>query len=227
MTGAIAKGEGQVFESENQEFGSDRRLSDRQIAIFRLAKIASGPAEGWGVIKNISSTGVMLEIHPSFALDRIASIALTDDVELSGSIRWKKDALVGIQLNEVINVPTLLTDLRVYKNGRPPRLPRIHMDQPTSLRTGSNWVKAQICDISPAGIRIKTHYSFEVGSELTLLVPDLGDVVGTVRWQMGPDAGIIFSQRIPISQLMVWLSAYFSKMKGGENYQIAGPRIVG
>ncbi len=221
---------------QNAEFGTstdkqeeadfDRRTSDRQITIFRLAKIKSGMAEGWGFIKNISGNGVMVEVHPSFELGRTAAVALTDDVELTGSIRWRKGAAVGIQFDKEINVTELLANLTIQKKDRPARLPRVRMQQPINLRIGFKLVKAEIGDISPAGIRIKTRHLFEIGSKLTLSVPELGDIIGRVIWQKDSDIGIKFQERISVPQLTVWLSAYFAKAQTTDNDGLKTERSV-
>lgn len=220
MTCIIENAEFQTFDSEHEEIKFDRRMNDRQIAIFRLAKVKSGLAEGWGFIKNISSSGMMIEIHPSFELDRTASITLTDDVELTGNLRWRKGALAGIQFCDAINVAALLANLMIHKKGQSARLPRVYMKQPIRLRNGSNLMDAEICDISPAGICIKTQHLFDAGSKLTLLVPELGDITGRVRWQKNSRAGISFSERISIPNLMIWLSAYFAKSKIAHNDKV-------
>ncbi len=66
MTNDIQDAEFEIFAGNHEEVDFDRRMTNRQITIFRLAKIKSGMVEGWGFIKNISNSGVMVEIHPSF-----------------------------------------------------------------------------------------------------------------------------------------------------------------
>ena len=217
MTNNIQNDRSETFTGNDDEFDSDRRTADRQITIFRLAKIRSGSAEGWGFIKNISNSGVMVEIHSTFELDGTAAVALTDEVELVGSIRWRKDGRTGIQFHNAINATELLTSLAIRNKGRPARLPRVRMKQPINLRIGCELKKAEICDITPAGIRIKTRHLFEVGSKLTLSVPELGDIVGTVIWQKNSDTGIKFQERISVPQLTVWLSAYYANAETSDN----------
>ncbi len=201
----------QNFDHSNGEISRDRREKDRQITIFRLAKVESGSAEGWGFIKNISSSGVMIEIHPSFQLGETTKVALTDDLELIGNVRWRKGALAGMQFSDDIDVTELLANLSVRNKQQPPRLPRVRTNRAIILRIGSTVMKAEICDISPGGIRINSHYRFEVGNRLTLLVPELGDIVGTVRWQKGPEIGIKFQDRISVPQITDWLASYHVK----------------
>lgn len=172
----------QNFDHISGKIDRDRRKNDRLITVFHLAKIESGAAEGWGLIKYLSSSGVMIEVHPNFELGDTARVALTDDVELIGSIRWRKGALVG-------------------------------MTQSIILRIGLTLVKAEICDISPAGTRINSRYLCQIGNQLTLLVPDLDDIIGSVRWQKVAEIGTKFQDRVSLPQITDWLASYYSKQK--------------
>ncbi|MEP3226836.1 MAG: PilZ domain-containing protein [Parasphingorhabdus sp.] len=198
-------------EHKSENFTRDRRKSDRQISIFRLAKIQSGSAEGWGFIKNISNSGVMVEISPQFQLDGTAKVALTEDVELASHIRWRKGSLVGMQFLHDINVAELLANLTVHNKMRPSRLPRVQLSQSILIRIGSTLLRAEIRDISPGGMCVHAGYSCEIGNNLTLSVPELGELDGTVRWQKGPEIGIKFHQRVPVPQITGWLANHYAQ----------------
>lgn len=210
MVGNVQAVEIEDLGTSNGEIVQERRKKERQLTVFRLAKIESGAAEGWGFIKNISSSGVMIEVHPSFDLGETVTVALTDDVALTGSIRWRKDALVGMQFQNDINVNELLASLRIHNKYQLSRLPRVYMRQAIVFRIGSTLVKAEICDISPAGIRIKADYLCEVGNRLILVVPKLGDISGTVRWQKGSEIGIKFHKRVSVPQITDWLANFYT-----------------
>jgi hypothetical protein len=187
----------------------DRRKQDRQIAMLRLAKIKAESGEGWGFIKNLSATGMMVEVHPNFELGDTVSALLTEDQELTGTVRWRKKALAGIEFSTPIDIAKVLSKPNEGMRGRVSRLPRIEMKHPINLYQGSRLIHADICDISPAGICVRTDFTFEIGKKLRLSVPDLLDIEGTVRWQSGNRVGIIFAKRLPLDDLMVWLSTFY------------------
>jgi hypothetical protein len=187
----------------------DRRKQDRHIAMLRLAKIKAESGEGWGFIKNLSATGMMVEVHPNFELGDTVSALLTEDQELTGTVRWRKKALAGIEFSTPIDIAKVLSKPNEGMRGRVSRLPRIEMKHPINLYQGSRLIHADICDISPAGICVRTDFTFEIGKKLRLSVPDLLDIEGTVRWQSGNRVGIIFAKRLPLDDLMVWLSTFY------------------
>lgn len=213
MVGEVQMAEFEAFDINNEEIDLERRQKDRQMSVFRLAKIESGVAEGWGFIKNISNSGVMLEIHPSFELGETARVALTDEMELVGTIRWRKGPLVGMQFCSDINATELLANLVIHNKYKPARLPRVQMTRSIMMRIGSSIVKAEICDISPGGARINARYMCEVGNRLTLMVPELGDVAGTVRWQKDQQIGIKFQERVSVPQITDWIANHYTKEK--------------
>ncbi|MFT5330240.1 MAG: hypothetical protein ACI9KA_001332 [Parasphingorhabdus sp.] len=195
----------------------DRRKQDRHIAMLRLAKIKTDAGEGWGFIKNLSATGMMVEVHPNFELGDTVSALLTEDQELSGTVRWRKQALAGIEFSAPIDISKVLAKPSDAGHGRVSRLPRIEMKHPINLYQGSRLVHADICDISPAGICVATDFTFEIGKNLKLSVPELLDINGTVRWQSGNRVGIVFSQRLPLNDLMVWLSTFYRAARIGAD----------
>jgi len=193
----------------NVQTDEDRRKQDRHIAMLRLAKIKANSGEGWGFIKNLSATGMMVEVHPNFDLGDHVSALLTEDQELAGTVRWRKKALAGVEFSSPIDIAKVLAKPCDTKQGRVARLPRIGMKHPINLYQGSRLIHADICDISPAGICVTTDFTFEIGKKLRLSVPDLLDIEGTVRWQSGNRVGIVFSHRLPLDDLMVWLSTFY------------------
>ena len=69
---------------EHIAIAPERRGHDRQITIFRLAKLKSERSEGWGFIKNLSASGMMLEVHCHFDLGDTVQVILSDDNQLAG-----------------------------------------------------------------------------------------------------------------------------------------------
>ena len=209
MKNMIESGASTAKTMDNIQTEEDRRKQDRHIAMLRLAKIKAESGEGWGFIKNLSATGMMVEVHPNFDLGDNVSAHLTEEQELTGKVRWRKKALAGIEFFSPIDIGQVLAKPCDAKHGRVSRLPRIEMKHPINLYQGSRIIRADICDISPAGICVATDFTFEIGKSLRLSVPDLLDINGSVRWQSGNRVGIVFSKRLPLDDLMVWLSTFY------------------
>ena len=124
MTNMIESGTSSAPPSDNIVVDEDRRKQDRHIAMLRLAKIKAESGEGWGFIKNLSATGMMVEIHPNFELGDTVSALLTEEQELTGTVRWRKKALAGIEFSTPIDMAKVLSKPNDAKQGRVSRLPR-------------------------------------------------------------------------------------------------------
>ena len=194
----------------------DRRVDGRQIAVLRMVKIKSGMREGWGMVKNLSRNGMMLEVHPDFMLDKDLTVSLGDFVVLTGKIKWRQNSSVGIQFERLINVEQILSKASEKKNGHILRSPRIEMRHPVSLHLGSRTITANISDISPTGVCLETDTAFETGKKLTLRIPNMEKLGGVVRWRSGSRAGIAFEKRLPINELMRWMSTHYRKELTGR-----------
>ena len=108
----------------------ERRQQERHITMLRLAKIKTESGEGWGFIKNLSATGMMVEVQMNFDLGDTVSAMLTEDKELTGTVRWREDSFAGIEFAEPVDVAELLSKPSLAKQGRVPRLPRVEMKHP-------------------------------------------------------------------------------------------------
>ncbi|MBL0925314.1 MAG: PilZ domain-containing protein [Sphingomonadaceae bacterium] len=195
---------------------ADRRGAERQVAMLRLAKIKSGEREGWALVKNLSISGMMLVVHPEFRLERHVTVLLSEDKPLMGEVRWRQQSSVGIHFPKPVDVEGILSGASEKKNRLIWRAPRIQMRHPIVLHTGSKKVAAYICDISPTGLCVETHEHFEQGRKLTLTVPNLDELVGYVRWQTGARTGISLESRLPIDELMCWLSIHYEAQMTGK-----------
>jgi hypothetical protein len=82
-----------------------------------------------------------------------------------------------------------------FKERRTERMP---VDEPASLRPGSWYsVEVRVRDVSTRGFMAECSEAVEIGSNVSLEVPGVGEVHAQVRWQIGPCMGGMF--RDPIS----------------------------
>lgn len=195
-----------VYESKDIQLQPERREHNRQIAILRIAKIISGSREGWGYVKNLSASGMMVQLASDFELGNMVTVILSEGQELTGSVQWRESNSVGIQFSEPVDIAEMLEKTSPRQNGRVSRIPRVKVTHPVSLLMGLQLVQADICDISPTGICVRTDVTIEKGKQVRMLVTGLIDISGVVRWQSGNRIGISFNQRLPLNDLMRWLS---------------------
>lgn len=190
--------------------------------MLRLAKVKSGRREGWAFVRNLSASGMMLEVHSDFEMDGIVTVILTENQHLEGNIRWRQDASIGIEFDTPIDIEAMLKKTSERKDGQIARLPRVQMKHPVIIKCGVRSIQADICDISPTGVCVRADHVFETGKRLKLMVPQMPDIEGIVRWQADSRIGIAFTERLSIHNLMTWLSTYY-KGSSSENENTGSP----
>lgn len=218
----VVQGNEPLFSDEDILASPDRRMHGRQIAVLRLAKVKSGKREGWAFVRNLSASGMMLEVHSDFEMNGTVTVILTENQHLEGNVCWRQDASVGIEFDQPIDIEAMLRKASERKDGQIARLPRVEMNHPVILKCGARSIQADICDISPTGVCVRADHVFEKGKRLKLMVPKMPDIEGMVRWQAHDRIGIAFAERLSIHNLMTWLSIYYQAPES-EDDKIRSP----
>ena len=207
----------------------DRRSGERQKTILRVAKLVSGPNRGLAIIRNISDSGMMIEVNPTMKVDDDVTIMLSDDHAIEGEMRWRQSSQIGIRFKEPASVEEILARPRRASNGHVTRLPRFEVAYPVTLVSGGTVVEGAVADISLGGIRVQARTTLKQGDDVTVLIPDLRNLQGTVRWCSEQNVGISFLRPVHIQDLMAWLAAceeaagYSSPLTGEDSGESASP----
>src|SRR4029077_9746640 len=104
----------------------ERRASPRYRTIFRVALVTRAHDVGLWRIRNISDEGMMLLTAVPVQEGEKISIALSDRVSLSATVRWWDGYSCGVLFHEPIDCAALLEALAEEQRGaahRPLRLP--------------------------------------------------------------------------------------------------------
>jgi hypothetical protein len=77
-------------------------------------------------------------------------------------------------------------------------------------------VSAEVCDLSPAGCKIKIDSKLTIGSNVVIAMPGLGFASASVAWHIGGQAGLEFEA--PVSSRQVFaaiVEAYKTRLDIG------------
>jgi hypothetical protein len=195
---------------------NDRRAHQRHLTIFRVAKLTSGNVESLCVARNLSSSGMMIEVLAHYGVGRKVQVSLADEQYLESQIVWQRDLTIGVEFESEIDVSNVLAKPPIMRNGSMRRMPRMPIREHAQLHAGSRSLPIEICDISLHGVRIKTNHELGGHDRLWVVVNGLDPICGTLRWRFGEYAGIEFSSVVPISRLMQWLRGY-AALPDGED----------
>lgn len=181
----------------------DRREGERHMTLYRVGSILVDDRRELCLIKNISAGGMMVRLYCSVATETPVTVELKSGQPIRGKISWTMDQNAGIAFNQTIDVIDILSN---SMEGPRPRMPRIETNCLATVREGANVIRAQACDISQGGVKIRTDAVFPQGSDVVVTLPGLDAQAGIACWCSNGYAGITFNRLLPLGELVAWLT---------------------
>jgi hypothetical protein len=178
----------------------------RVTTILLIGKLFSRHGEALCRIRNLSSGGLMAEVHVPLAEDDPVQIELKAGDQLSGRVRWTREGRMGIAFDQPIEVNETLAraTVRTVEQGLV-RAPRFAVDCPVELRRDGRRFAGRLINVSQGGARLETDFEPEKDQLLTLHIPGLPERQGGVRWVGGGAIGLSFLEPFAFDELGVWL----------------------
>lgn len=177
------------------------------MTVFKAARIGTDRADDLGLIRNISTGGLMIETRLALVVDEPVVIEIQSGKPMEGRVRWSKDGMTGIQLASTIEVAEALRTSspgEVIDRIRPPRFERA---VEATLQYESRQWPAITQNISLSGAQIVTERALLLprNAHAALRVEGIGTISGELRWRRGNNIGIKFEQPLPLRHFQQWL----------------------
>jgi hypothetical protein len=200
-----------VFEEDTEvalsaEELAERRRHGRSMRVMRVARLAALDTEGFGMVRDVSPGGMMIDANFDLDIGQTVSVALLDDQELTGTIAWKDGNMLGIQFAEEIPVDEILAKPSVKPDGKRARHPRFAVQKEVQLKLDTTTADAVLHDISQRGAKLKCAGRLKVHSNLLLRAEGQRPVGGTIKWRAGDMIGVEFHRLLSVDELEQWLS---------------------
>lgn len=158
-------------------------------------------------IRNLSSTGMMIETACPLSPDMAISIELRG-ARFAGSIMWVRDGQAGLHFAAPIEVDHVLGEVRLAAGRQDqPRAPRFHIGRPARISRDGRLSDVLIEDLSQSGARLCMAEPPAPGSAFTLLIPGLPTLPCRTRWVETDCFGALFHGILPYYQLAEWLES--------------------
>jgi len=180
----------------------DRRQSVRYTRLLRVGVIDSEAGKELCLVRNISDGGLMARVYSPRGVGTKVRVELKCGCPVSGTVLWAQEPDIGIQFDQRVDVRAVLQGNP--SRDRRPRLPRLEINRPVTLRIGSRLCRAVARNISQGGIGAQVALQCP-RSEVVVSLPGLDPIRAAIRWSHGDQAGIAFNQLLPLPVLMGWL----------------------
>lgn len=199
--------DGEIGPSMTVGSDGERRQHTRNMRVMRIARLAAPDvdAEGLGMVRDVSPGGMMIDAHFDLDLGQTVSIALLDDQELTGTVVWKEDSMIGVSFADEVPVDEILAKPSANPDGKRARLPRFAMQRPVQLKLDSALIDATLYDVSQRGAKLQCEGKLRVHNNVLLRAEGQRAVAATVKWRAGDMLGVEFHRLLPIGELEQWL----------------------
>ncbi|MBW8752904.1 MAG: PilZ domain-containing protein [Sphingomonadales bacterium] len=194
----------------------DSRSAQRIMTVYKAARIGCAQADDLGLIRNISTEGVMVETQLTLGVDETVFIEIQSGNPMPGRVRWTRDGMTGIQLDRPIDLTEALRSSGagdVVDRIRPPRFDR---SVEAALQCDGHHWSAATRNISLSGAQIGTDRAIILPKDAhaMLRIDGLGTLGGVVRWRRGSGIGIRFEHPLPLRHFQQWLHQFGDRRSG-------------
>jgi hypothetical protein len=180
----------------------ERRSSERFLSLLRVGAIVVEGRRELCLIRNISAGGMMIRTWSTIAPGTRLSVELKHGHPVTGVVQWTESDLTGVTFDTAIDVVDLLA---TSDEGPRPRLPRIDVDAPVSVREDRELIRGRAVNISQGGICIECDTELTLGGDVVVILPGLAPTAGVVKWRSANSYGIGFNRTLTLPEIVRWL----------------------
>lgn len=183
------------------ETSPDRRSSQRTLAIYRLVQIDSSGDRGFARCRNISDSGVRLELSMPLAMGHTVEIAFSPSNILSGRVVWKEGHSCGIAFDAEVDSAAVLSRSAAELHCDRARAMRLNANLPARVSLDGANRDTMVLDISQRGVKITHDGTFHRGMSVRVVLASGAEREGIVRWTKNDMAGVYFIEPFSVDEL--------------------------
>jgi hypothetical protein len=178
---------------------------ERQVSLYRVGALTVAGRRELCVVRNVSTGGMMLHAYSTIEPDAAISIEFKHGSQIHGRVKWVEGHSVGVQFDEPIDVEAVLASA---PEGLRPRMPRIGIATPVTVREEGVSREMRAIDISQGGVCVEGSEALTLGADVVVSIGGLPAERAVVRWRNGDCYGIGFNRLLSVNCLSDWLQQY-------------------
>lgn len=179
----------------------ERRASTRLRTVFWIAKVTREHDVGLWRVENISSRGVMLQIHIEVAVGERVSIALSDTHSVRGAVKWHEGQRCGVEFDAPIRCERVLRMLAAERRSAGYRAPRLVVDRGATAWCEHGLKSVRVRNVSQHGLGLAHDGQLQPGTRLKLQLENGLERRGVVRWSSEGQSGLRLLEPLGCSSL--------------------------
>jgi hypothetical protein len=179
----------------------DQRASQRTLTIYRLVQIDSAGDRGFARCRNISDSGVRLELTMPLEMGQRVEIAFSPSNILWGRVVWKVGHSCGIAFDAEVDSAAVLSRSAAELHGDRARPMRLNANLPARVSLDGATRDTMVKDISQRGVKITHDGTFHRGMSVRVVLASGAERDGIVQWTRNDMAGVYFIEPFSVDDL--------------------------
>jgi hypothetical protein len=187
---------------------SERRSAARQISVMLTAKLRSASHHQPCRIVNLSVTGAKIETLADLAVGESVLIEFRSDLEVAGTVRWRKAGQAGIEFGAPIELQAALRRSEIRIERIKPRPPRYQCSAAVIVESPHRRVYCRAVDISSTGLKIDSPLMSPAGQVVTIEIEGLPRHKAQLVWLSEHASGLKLLNPFRFQELELWLLSH-------------------
>lgn len=179
----------------------DRRGAPRALAVYKVVKIKRDDKEGLARCRNISETGMKLEVGMQLSLNDHLKVELSPDIVLDARVVWTNGNECGVAFERHIDCEELLGQSLDFKRKERSRSPRLNTHIPARIALQGAVHPTTIKNISQRGMLVTHNGKFNAGLRVRVLMPNGDERDALVQWVHENFAGLLLAEPFGVLDL--------------------------
>lgn len=204
-----------------------RRQAPRLLTLLRVGTLVVDGRRELCLVRNISAMGLMLHVYSTLRVGQAIEVEMKTGQLIKGAVRWVEESNVGLEFESPIDVMAILASQLVSRSDHKPRMPRVEVRCPATLRVGGKTYRVVTRDVSQGGAKIMLDAVIVPDCDVVLSMEGFHSLHGTMRWCDGEHAGVTFNAVIPWPLLVRWLKERRDVGPAKENWRPRDLKVEG
>lgn len=183
----------------------ERRDGERQMTLYRVGSLFIDGRRELCLIKNISCGGMMVRAYSDLAEGTPVQVELKSGEPIAGRISWFDNPNAGITFDAPVDIVGLLS---ASHEAARPRMPRIEVSGPVTIRDGASAHQLRLCDISQGGLKVACEDMIAPDTDVVVSLPGFDPQAAVVRWSSNGHMGLTFNRLLTLGLLVDWIQQH-------------------
>lgn len=179
----------------------ERRNSHRSVTVYKVVKVKRDGKEALARCRNVSETGMKLEVGVPLSLNEDLWVELTPDIVLHTQVVWTNGNECGVSFERHIDCAELLTQTAEMKRKERSRSPRVNSQIPAWIAAEGEVLPTTIKNISQRGMMVTHNGKFSPGLRVKVQMQNGKEREAVVRWTHDNFAGLMITDPFSVLEL--------------------------